>query len=114
MGKKPDIRDTQSLYTAIGDMSAKVDDLWQSKEEIFGRLRQNEEAIAVHKEFCDGVQQAKAVKEVADEKVQSRRKAIVDSVLIFVIVAALGGLAGACITVWNHAKAAPHEIVNPK
>lgn len=114
MSPAPKITDTQDLYTVIGNMAAKVDDMHENQAEIFGRLNKNEMDIALQEEHCKAVQEAKAVKEAVDEKAKSRSKTITDAVLIFVIISALGGLAGACYTVWNHANSAPPEIVSPK
>jgi cell division GTPase FtsZ len=94
-------------------MAAKVDDMHENQAEIFGRLNKNEMDIALQEEHCKAVQKAKAVKEAADEKTQSRRKAITDAVLIFVIIATLGGITGAFYEVYTRV-IFPKEIVNPK
>jgi hypothetical protein len=114
MSPAPKITDTQSLYATVGEIHGKVESLVAGQEALFTLARKNEQEIAVHKEYCAGVQEAKAVKEVADEKAKSRSKAIVDSLLIFVLVTAIGLVGGACYQLWQAHIKATTEIVNPK
>lgn len=114
MSPAPKITDTQTLYTVIGDMSAKVNDLHENQGIIFDRLRGTELAQKLQEERCKAIQEAKAVKEAADEKAKSRGKAIADAVLIFVLVTAIGLVGGACYQLWQAHIKATTEIVNPK
>ena len=114
MSPAPKITDTQTLYTVVGEMSALVKDMHENQAEIFGRLNKDEMDIALQEEHCKAIQEAKAVKEAADEKAKSRSKTITDALLIFILVSAIGIVAGSCYELWTaHIKASP-ETVNPK
>jgi hypothetical protein len=113
MSPAPKITDTQSLYSTVGEIHGKVETLVAGQEALFTLARENQQGLAVHKEYCDGVQSAKTVKEAADEKAQSRRKAFTDTILTALIIATVLTLGGACYTVWAHV-VSPKEIVNPK
>jgi hypothetical protein len=95
MSPAPKITDTQSLYATVGEIHGKVESLVAGQEALFTLARKNEQ-------------------EIADEKAKSRSKAIVDSLLIFVLVTAIGLVGGACYQLWQAHIKATTEIVNPK
>ena len=91
MTPAPKIRDTQDLYTVVGNMAAKVDNLHESQPEIFRRLNAAEKDVATHKEFCRGVQNAK-----------KERSKVVTAILATLISAAILACAGAGIAMYRH------------
>lgn len=91
MTPAPKIRDTQDLYTVVSVMSAKVDDLHINQPEIFKRLNATEKDVATHREFCKGVQNAKA-----------ERSKIVTAILATLISAAVLACAGAGFAMYRH------------
>jgi hypothetical protein len=100
MAKTP--RDTQEMFRMIGEIHQSTETLTKNQDEMFKRLRDDEEKIALQKQRCDSVQTDKFKKEELDGKVKEKKHTFLLTILAALIITSIVNFTAACYKVWSH------------